>query len=148
MRITTAVLPDDSPWINWALQQSLGLVNRALMAVRNTVPTVWTIYTRAVYNLAGHILVETAPDVPDAPNVPGSDPAAPYFTNLRSGLDMAGFISGVINSTSDNGTGNSMVVPEAMQTLTFSDLQTMKTPWGRTYLGIAQKYGPTIWGIS
>lgn len=148
MRITTAVLPDDSPWIEWSYQEALGIVNRALKQVRAPVKTVWSIYTRAVYNLAGHYLVEGAPDVDDAPDIAGSDPLLPYFAWMRSQLDMAGFVSGVIQSTSDNGTGNSMVVSDAMKGLTFSDLQLMKSPWGRTYMGIAQKYGPSIWAVS
>jgi hypothetical protein len=40
-----------------------------------------------------------------------------------------------------------MLNPEVMNNLTFADLQTLKTPWGRIYLGIAQDVG-TLWGVT
>ena len=40
-----------------------------------------------------------------------------------------------------------MTVPKAFDELTIGNLQNLKTPWGRVYLGIAQSYG-TLWGLS
>ncbi len=41
-----------------------------------------------------------------------------------------------------------MVVQEAAKNFTLANLQNLKTPWGRTYLGFAQAYGPSIIGLS
>ena len=42
----------------------------------------------------------------------------------------------------------SLVVQKAAEAFQLSDLQNLKTPWGRTYLGFAQKYGPSVWGVA
>ena len=57
------------------------------------------------------------------------------------------FVAGVIESSADESTSQSMKVPDQFEGLTIADLQNLKTPWGRTYLGIAQSIR-TDWGIS
>lgn len=148
MRIDADKLPDDSTYPGWAFNISKMIVLRALMVVPSPDPAYPNLYALAVYNLAGDRLVNFAPDVQDAPIVEGSDPPLPYFAWLRSKLGLNSFVPGVIQSSSDNGTSQSLVVPKAMENLTFFDLQTLKTPWGQTYMGYAQSYGSTIWGIS
>lgn len=156
MGISTAVLPDSAPVIGVALAVALAIVNPSLATAG--IPTLDAagvalnpgasdIYTLAVYNLAGDNLINYAPDVPDAPNVQGSDPPAAYFANLRQKWNITGFVSGVISASNDESTGESLVVMEAAKNFTLSDLQNLKTPWGRTYLGFAQRYG-TLWGLS
>ena len=98
----------------------------------------WSPYAMAVYNLAGDRLVNFAQD----------QVGQTFFQTMRTNLGLNSFVGGVISATADNGTSQSMVVPEAMETLTFSDLSTLKTPWGRQYLGMAQDYGAGPWGIS
>lgn len=141
MGISTSNLPDNSPVIPMALAVSLEIVN---LAINTASPLM---YTLAVYNLGGDNLINYAQDVPDAQPVPGSDPPLPYFANLRSSFKCNAFISGVISSASDDGTSESMVVQEAAKNFTLSDLQNLKTPWGRQYLAIAQRYG-TLWGLT
>lgn len=160
MVINTTVLPDNSIYIPWAYQISLRWVNSNLQAVvtfsplgtsgggpDGIDPTYPTLYTLAVYNLAGDNLVNYAQDLPGALPVEGGD--LPYFANLRATLKIDSFVGGVVSGSSDEGTSVSLAVPkELAEGLTFANLQQMKTPWGRAYLGIAQSFGPSIWGVN
>lgn len=158
MGINSTVLPDNAIYIPWAYQVSLRWVNTNLQAVRawgpigatppdGIDPTYPSLYALAVYNLAGDNLVNYAQDV--VPNVPVDGGDLPYFANLRAGLKIDSFVGGVVSGTSDEGTSVSLAVPkEIAEGLTFANLQQMKTPWGRAYLGIAQSFGPSIWGVS
>lgn len=147
MGISTTVLPDNSPVIQFAYDVALAVVNPALAGVTIGSPAYSSIYALAVYNLGGDNLINYADDQNGAPAIPGSDPPLPYFAYARKRFNINGFMSGVINSSSDEGTSQSMVVQEAASTFTLSDLQNLKTPWGRTYLGFAQRYG-TLWGMN
>lgn len=147
MGITTTVLPDGSFWITAAYNVAIGIVNRALSAVCIDPCTGMTIYALAVYNLAASNLLNFAQDLPGAAIVPGSDPAAPFFAYTRAKWNMTSFVSGVVSSTSDEGTSMSLVVPEQLAQLTIANLQQLKDPYGRVYLGFAQDYG-TLWGLS
>lgn len=160
MGIDSTVLPDNSVYIPWAYQVSLRWVNTNLQAViacgpigvgrggpDGIDPTYPSLYTLAVYNLAGDNLVNYAQDI--VPNVPVAGGDLPYFANLRAGLKIDSFTAGAVSGTSDEGTSVSIAVPkEIAEGLTFANLQQMKTPWGRAYLGIAQSFGPSIWGVS
>ena len=95
-------------------------------------------YTLAVYNLAADRLFNFAQDVP----------GQTYFVDQRDRLRLMEVCVGVAAAASDQGTSLAMLNPEQMKLLTLQDLQTLKTPYGRIYMGIAQKYGRTIWGIS
>lgn len=138
MAIPATALPDNSPVIGMAYNVAKTIVNQTLQVVGSADPAYPTIYALAVYNLAGDALVNYAQDVT----------GSTYFADLRGKLNLGGFVSGVITSSNDESTGQSLVTPEAMANLTFANLQQMKTPWGRAYLSFAQSYGPTIWGIS
>ncbi len=143
MQINSTVLPDASPTIPFALSVSLATVNTALCGAGYTpgvvgVPAV-SIYTFAVYNLAGDRVVNYAPD-----NGSLSPPDNTYFANLRDTLKINAFISGVIQSAGDESTNESMIVQKAAENFTLGDLQNLKTPWGRTYLALAQDYGEII----
>lgn len=70
------------------------------------------------------------------------------FTAARRGFKIASFAPGVIGSTSDLSTSAGLLNPDFLRGLTLEDLQLLKTPYGRAYLSLAQKYGPTIWGLS
>lgn len=130
MGIGPSVLPDDSNYLVWAYDVALAIVNRALAAVP-------PIYMLAIYNLAGDNLINYAQDTPPST----------YFADLRKTWGINSFVAGVITSSSDEGTSESLTVPDAFKNLTIADLQNLKTPYGRTYLGFAQRYG-TLWGIS
>lgn len=158
MAIDSTVLPDNSVYIPWSYQVSLRWVNTNLQVVfafgpfgatppDGIDPNYPSLYALAVYNLAGDNLVNYAQDVTPLVPVAGSD--LPYFVNLRAGLKIDSFTAGAVSGTSDEGTSVSIAVPkEIAEGLTFANLQQMKTPWGRAYLGIAQSFGPSIWGVS
>lgn len=141
MGISTAQLPDDAPSIPVAYEVSLAVVNQFLRLVP-------PMYSFAVYNLAGDNLINWAQDPAGAPDVPGSTPPAKYFANARNVYKIFGFIGGVIQEAHDDNTGQSMAVPDSLKNLTIANLQMLKTPWGRYYMGIAQSFGPNVWGIS
>lgn len=141
MGISTVYLPDNSPVIPMALSVALAIVNPALNAVGYAPGIAGTvgvsIYTLAVYNLAGDNVVNYAPDQTDQT----------FFQDLRTKMNINAFVSGVIQSASDESTSESMVVQEAAKDFTLANLQQLKTPWGRQYLAFAQSYGSLV-GIS
>lgn len=147
MGITTEYLPDDSPYPPFALAVAMGLVNRQLAAV--CIPSAdaagvalntggITVYVLCVYNLAGDNLVNYAQD----------QNGETFFKDMRKQFNLLGFVSGVIQSSSDESTSQSLVVMEAAKAFTLANLQQLKTPWGRQYLALAQSYGPTPIGIT
>lgn len=145
MGINTTVLPDSSAVIPMALSVALAIVNPALASagympgVTGTVAV--SIYTLAVYNLAGDNVINFAPDVASAPN-------DTFFKDLRASFQTNAFVSGVISASNDESTGESLVVQEAAKNFTLGNLQNLKTPWGRQYLAFAQAYGPSIIGMN
>jgi hypothetical protein len=141
MGITTTVLPDASPYIGWAFNVAVEIVNLQLDCISPL------IYELAVYNLAADNLINYAQDLPDAAIIPGSEPPAAFFQALRQSWDITGFVPGVISSSADVSTSESLLVPDFMKGLTLADLNLIKTPYGRTYLAFAQKIG-TNWGLS
>ncbi len=149
MAIGTGVLPDDSPVIPMALSVALAIVNPALNCVGyapgvpGTNPV--SIYTLAVYNLAGDNVINYAQDVGSPP--PVYQDGLPYFEYLRKKFNTNAFVSGVIQSAGDESTNESMVIQEAAKNFTMANLQQLKTPWGRQYLAFAQSYGSLV-GIS
>ena len=141
MGISTAVLPDDSAAITFSLAVALELVSLDLQTISPTM------YALAVYNLAGDRLLNYAQDLPDAPDIQGSNPPAPFFAAARSSYKINSFVAGVVKSAEDESTGESLQINEIQQ-LSLMDLQNLKTPFGRTYLQIAQTTGPTAYGLS
>ncbi len=83
---------------------------------------------------------------PGAATVPGQS-AESFFVNLRASWKITAFVPGVIASSSDESTSESLLNQDFMKTMTMSDLQRLKTPFGRTYMAIAQEYGGIV-GIS
>lgn len=107
------------------------------------------IYEFAVYNLAASNVINYAQDQPNAPIYAQSPPGVdlPFFAYIRKNWEIFGPVGGVIQSSSDVSTSESMVIPDWAKDLTLADLQLRKDPYGRQYLALAQKYG-TLWGIS
>lgn len=142
--VTTAQLPTDSPWLEYAFQVAMATVNRQLF--RALAP----IYMLAVYNLSADLVFQWAPDVqPVVPYQAANDqgPVLPYFAYWRQYWNLNGFVAGVINSSNDESTGQSMTVPKQYEAMTTSQLQNLKTPWGRAYIGFAQSVG-SAWGFT
>jgi hypothetical protein len=95
------------------------------------------LFTLAVYNLAGDYLINWASD----------QPGQTFFKLLREQMGINTFVAGVISGSADESTSESIEVPEAMRRIMLSDVQALKTPYGRQYLAIAQRIGP-LWGMS
>jgi hypothetical protein len=115
MGISVGDLPDDSPWLEFSYDIAIDIVNDALNTINGAV------YTQAVYNLAGDNLINFAQD----------GTGQTYFADLRKQWNILGFVPGVVESTSDEGTSASYVVQEAAKTFTLADIQNLKTPYGR-----------------
>lgn len=95
-------------------------------------------YVLACYNLAADRLFNWAPDPPNQT----------FFSDQRQKMRLLEPAVGIVTTASDQGTAGSLMNPEQLRRLTLADLQTLKTPWGRAYLGMAQSYGPQLWGRS
>ena len=130
--IGQAFLPDNSMWIGITFNVAMGIVNDTLNAANAS------LYTLAVYNLGVDRLINFASD----------QEGQTYFADWRVKLGIYTFASGLVASSSDSGTSQSLQVIEAAKRMTLQDLQHMKTTWGRVYSGFAQQYGPTVWGLT
>jgi hypothetical protein len=142
MGVPTAALADDAPVITYAMNASLATVYVRIACLPAGIHGYWTPYEMAVYNLAGDFLINYAPDNPSA-----DPPNDVYFSTLRTQFGCLSFVAGVISATFDQGTGETQTVPDWTKGLTLSDLQRLKTPYGRRYLEIAQSSGP-MWGLT
>ena len=143
MAVSATDLPPNAPVIAWALAFAIQIVNPQLRVVGGCgppqagLPQV-SVYVAAVYNLAGDLVVNFAQD----------QQGRKFFDRKRKELNINGFVSGVVGAASDESTSTTMVVQEAAKNFTLQDLQSLKTPWGRMYLSLAQAYGPSIWGLT
>jgi len=77
----------------------------------------------------------------------GGTAAEIYFLSLRQRFNLTGFTGGVIASSADESTSQSLLNPEFMKGLTLGNLQNLKTPYGRQYMAFAQDYGQ-LWGLT
>lgn len=125
MDIGPAYLPSNSPWPQYALNSALAQVNDTASAIDGLS------YTIATYNCAAHLLLLITPDQPNQT----------FFRDKRQALGMLKMLPGVTQSSSDQGTSDTFAVPEQLRNLTFSDLDFMRTHYGRAYLGYCQAYG-------
>jgi len=128
---TYIVMPDI---VQTTLSVALDIVNPYLACASSQ------IYVLAVYNLAADRLINYANDDQFVAN-------QSYFEDLRAKLKISSFTPGVVTSSSDESTSVGLLNPEALKMLTLNDLQTLKTSYGRTYMGYAQAYG-TLWGLT
>ena len=133
VQIPTAALPANSPYPAFVFPEAQSLVLNAPMAPSQ-------LFCMATYNCATHLLFLIAPD----------QPGQTYFAAARSntGFGLVQPSSGIVVSSSDQGTSASLAQPNWAAGLTVDQLSFMKTPWGREYLAYNQKYGPTIWGLT
>ena len=138
MGISATYLPTTSPVIPWVFSIALNIVNPDLqvvgMSAQNGLPAT-NMYNVAVYNLAASLLLNTAQD----------QPGYEYFADQRAKFGTAKFTAGVVASSSDVTTSESLDVAQWAKGLTVGQLEQLKDPYGRMYLTIAQSYGPTIW---
>lgn len=131
MQVPTPALPDNSPSIGYAFTVAMAVANDQFNLVDPT------IYTLMVYNLGGDNLINWAPD----------QTGSTFFADARKEFGCLKFIGGIITTASDEGTAGGIAVVESLKNLTVADLENLKTPYGRAYLGFAQRAG-TLWGLS
>lgn len=134
VKIPVTALDPSDPVIGFVFAIACETVNRF---IRCASPLT---YNEAVYNLATDLLINYAQDTAQ------SQPPD-YWAGLRSSFKLGSFASGVVANASDEGTSAGLEVIEGAKLLTFDQLQNLKTPYGRRYLGIAQKFG-TAWGMT
>lgn len=143
--------PTTSAYVVYAYNYAYQWVNNQLSNVPG-LQGAWNMYAIAVYNLAADVLINIAQDAPTDPIYPNTCSNAfpegmQYWAWLRNKYNILAFFPGVIQSSSDEGTSASYLVPDQFQYFSVADLQNLKTPYGRTYLGIAQSWG-TVWGLT
>lgn len=63
------------------------------------------------------------------------------FSMLRSNYHINNFVAGVIKSSADESTSESLETPNWAANLSLNDLDLLKTPFGRFYAMYAQKFG-------
>lgn len=131
MQVPTTALPVGSQALTDAYCVAMEIANDVMAMVAPT------IYTLMVYNLAGDALVNFAIDIPPST----------YFAGLRSQFNINSQVNGIVSASSDEGTSQSLMLPDLFKEMTLADLNYLKTPWGRQYLAFAQRYG-TAWGLS
>ena len=141
MGVPQAALPAASQTMADAYEVAVALVNPQLKGVPGP------IYRLCVYNLGGDYIINWAPDTGGYLYPTDNPDGLGYFAFLRKQWNITGFVPGVVIATADEGTSESLEVPEQLKELTIANLQNLKTPWGRAYLGYAQSVG-TLWGIS
>lgn len=129
--MNTTVLPVDSPFIQYSYDFAVSIVNNQIIAAGGN------LYSTAVYNLATDYLINFAQDQANQT----------FFTDKRKDFNIFDFVPGVVEQASDVSTSDALLTPEFLSGLTLSDLQRLKTPYGRQYLQIAQSYG-CLWGLS
>jgi hypothetical protein len=134
MGVPETALPSDSQSLTFAYCFAIAVVNQALRCVPGP------LYLAAVYNLGGDNLINYAQDT-DSTTPKG------FWADLRLQFKITPFVAGVISSTSDQSTAESLEVIEAAKGFLLSDLQNLKTPYGRAYLAIAMKFG-SLWGLT
>ena len=129
MQINTTLLPDGSPVIEFSYNLAINICTDLLTQIPQ-IPGQF-LYITAVYNLAGDTLLTYAVDQPNQN----------FFTQAKQKYQLTSFVSGVVSFAGDEGTQSTLTVPEALKGLTIGNLQNLKTPYGRTYLQIAQDFG-------
>jgi hypothetical protein len=145
---TTNILPTNSPNITYSYNIALQLVNKQIKLASgcsNSAISTYSIYALCVFNLALSNLIQWQQDNPEAePPPPNADT---FWFDLREKWKIDSFTPGIVQSSGDEGSNVSWQVQEQLKSLTIANLQNLKDPWGRWYLGQAQAVG-TLWGLS
>jgi hypothetical protein len=131
MGVPVAALPTDSVDIGIAFEVAKCTVDPF---IRRVSPVY---YNLAFYNFGGDWLINNVQD----------QECQTFFADLRKKWNINGFVAGVVSGTADLTTSTSLQVPDNLKDLSLFDLQMLKTPYGRYYMSIAQKFGD-LWGIT
>ena len=95
-------------------------------------------YVMAVYSMAFHQLLKFCPD----------QSGQTFFATARKAYNLANMRPGIIMAAGDQGSSQTMIVPEFFQHISLEALEATKTPWGQYWVSYQQMYGQTIWGWS
>ena len=131
----TAYISQDFQSLQWTF-------NIAMDKVIGANAQLGILYVLAVYNLGMHQLIKIGLDIP------GQIPNQVFFQQARQQFGILNFVGGVISGTADQNSSTTISVPELLKNLSLSDLDLLKTPWGREYAGYAMNYGPYVVGVT
>ncbi|MDR8054214.1 hypothetical protein [Burkholderia cenocepacia] len=123
--VPVAALPDDSVYITLSYEIGLSLTpcgfNRASSSI----------YELMVYACATSFLLNNTPDQLNQS----------WFDQVRTKYGLLDSFNGIITSAGDQGTNAAAVVPDWVKRATLAELQWMKDPFGRQFLGFLQMAG-------
>ena len=131
MQVPADDLPANSPWPQIAYNAAMDIVASELQTIAPAV------YVIALYNLAGHFLLLLTPD----------QSGQTFFADAAKQYGLTSFAIGPVTGASDQGTSDTLFVPEFYKTLSLQDYQYLLTPYGRTYLALAMNLSG-LWGIT
>lgn len=118
-------LPDDSVFITLSYEIGIALTPCGFACASST------LYELMVYSCASSFLLNNTPD----------QPAQTYFSDLREKYGLLDSFNGIITAAGDQGTNAAAVVPDWVKRATLQELQWMKDPFGRQFLGFLQMAG-------
>lgn len=129
MGLTTAIIPDNSTAYAYAYQVALNVTPQ--------MPGVPDIQTLTTYNIGGSQLLMYAQD----------QSGQTFFSTARTKYGMNSFVAGVINSSGDESTHQSMTVGKQMSNMDLLSLQLATNPYGRQALAFMGSIG-SLWGLT
>ena len=129
--VVASYTTSSSEYFQWAFDWAL---NDAM-----TCPQVPSLqYVLAVYTLGTDRFIRIAQD-----NGQGT-----FYQDQRASFGVLQFKPGVVMASGDQGTSQTLVVPDWYRNIPLMSQEIMKTPWGREYTAYAQMYGPYVVGVS
>jgi len=134
--IPVTALPSNAQVIQDAYGFAVASVLPELQAMPN-MGSGTPLYDLCVYNCGASYIINWAPD----------QPRMDYFKKMREGLGINTFVGGVVSSTSDETDSTTLATPDWVKGASIADLQYLKDPYGRFYLGMMQRMG-SLWGMS
>ena len=123
--IPVAALPDDSIYITASYEIGVALTPCGFAGASSS------IYALMVYSCGASFLINNTPD----------QQGQTFFSDLRDKFGLLQSFNGIITSAADEGTSAAAVVPEFQKRATLQELQWMKDPFGRQFLGFLQMAG-------
>jgi hypothetical protein len=152
VHIPTAALPTNDPFIGYAFNIALATcISLPAWCGISSAPgsnALGILYTLAVYNLGVATLFQITPDQAGQTYFADARNSKPSTNFPNGGFGLNTVSTGLVQSSSDEGSSVGLVAPTWAAGLTIGQLQLVKTYWGQQYLSFAQSYGPTIVGIT
>lgn len=129
--INTTVMPNNDPGFDYAYAFALEWIPQQLNGVSGV------LYTAAVYNWGVSLIIEFQQD----------QSGQTFFADLRQEFGTNNFVPGVISSTADGSTSDSLTIGTALSNMNIVDLARATDPFGRRALAIMSALGP-MWGLT